>query len=85
MDFSRGVLRLEVTKSGRRREIPMNRAVYDALTELPGPKAEGLVFTKRGRGGLGEHPHRVSRAPAERPRSRASGSTTSGTPAPHGW
>jgi integrase len=48
VDFSRGVLRLELTKSGRRREVPMNRAVYDALTALPGPKAEGLVFTKRG-------------------------------------
>ncbi len=47
VDFSRGVLRLEQTKSGRRREIPMNRAVYDALAALPGPKTEGLVFRKR--------------------------------------
>jgi len=47
VDFSRGVLRLEQTKSGRRREIPMNRAVYDALAALPGPKKEGLVFRKR--------------------------------------
>ena len=38
VDFSRAVLRLELTKSGRRREVPMNRAVYDVLTALPGPK-----------------------------------------------
>jgi integrase len=47
VDFSRGVLQLEQTKSGRRREVPMNRAVYDALDGLPGPKAEGFVFRKR--------------------------------------
>jgi integrase len=40
VDFSRGVLQLEVTKSGRRREIPMNQAVYDVLSALPrsGPR-----------------------------------------------
>jgi integrase len=47
VDFARGVLQLEHTKSGRRREVPMNRAVYDALDGLPGPKAEGFVFRKR--------------------------------------
>ncbi len=47
VDFARGVLRLEQTKSGRRREIPMTPAVYQALTDLPGPKVEGLVFRKR--------------------------------------
>ena len=47
VDFARGVLQLEHTKSGRRREVPMNRAVYDALAGLPGPKAEGFVFRKR--------------------------------------
>ena len=46
VDFSRGVLLLEQTKNGRRREVPMNRAVYDALSSLPGPKEEGLVFHK---------------------------------------
>ncbi len=46
VDFSRGVLLLEQTKSGRRREVPMNRAVYDALTGLPGPKDDGLIFRK---------------------------------------
>lgn len=35
VDFSRGVIQLEKTKAGRRREIPMNRAVYDALSALP--------------------------------------------------
>jgi integrase len=47
VDFARGVLRLEETKSGRRREIPMNQAVDAALARLAGPKAEGLVFRKR--------------------------------------
>jgi integrase len=47
VDFSRGVLLLDQTKSGRRREVPMNRAVYDALSELPGPKEEGLLFRRR--------------------------------------
>jgi integrase len=47
VDFSRGVLLLEQTKSGRRREIPMNRAVYDALSGLPGLKTEGLIFRRK--------------------------------------
>jgi integrase len=47
VDFARGVLQLEHTKSGRRRDVPMNRAVDEALAELPGPKAEGFVFRKR--------------------------------------
>jgi integrase len=42
VDFSRGVIRLEVTKSGKRREIPMRQAVYDALRGLPEPH-EGRV------------------------------------------
>jgi len=46
VDFARGVLRLEQTKSGRRREIPMNQAVDEALSQLAGPKLEGLVFRK---------------------------------------
>ena len=62
VDFARGVLLLEQTKNGRRREVPMNRAVYDAFqplyataraalqTPAPGKKAAepaGLVFRKR--------------------------------------
>jgi integrase len=61
VDFARGVLLLERTKSGRRREIPMNQAAYGALQPLyaqaraalpapaPGEKAaepEGLVYRK---------------------------------------
>jgi integrase len=42
VDFSRGVIQLEKTKAGRRREIPMNRAVYDALSALD--KAGERVF-----------------------------------------
>ncbi len=38
VDLSRGVLRLEVTKSGKRREVPMRQAVYDVLTALPGAR-----------------------------------------------
>jgi integrase len=46
VDLSRGVIRLELTKSGRRREVPMNDASYRALVSL-GPKAEGRVFKTR--------------------------------------
>ena len=37
VDLSRGVLRLEVTKSGKRREVPMRQAVYDILSAMPEP------------------------------------------------
>jgi integrase len=40
VDFARGFLRLEVTKSGRRREVPMRQAVYDVLAALPRPHTE---------------------------------------------
>lgn len=43
VDLSRGVIRLEVTKSGRRREVPMRQAVYEVLAGLPGPR-EGRVW-----------------------------------------
>lgn len=46
VDFARGVLMLDHTKNGRRREVPMNRAVYDALS--PHAKEDGMVFRKRG-------------------------------------
>jgi integrase len=42
-DRSRGVLLLEVTKSGRRRQVPLN-ANADAVLARRGPKEEGLVF-----------------------------------------
>jgi integrase len=35
VDLSRGVLRLEITKSGRRREVPMRQAVYNVLAARP--------------------------------------------------
>ena len=43
VDLSRGVIRLEVTKSGRRREVPMRQVVYNVLASLPGPR-EGRVW-----------------------------------------
>jgi integrase len=43
VDRSRGVLLLEVTKSGRRRQIPLNEAA-DAVLARRGPKEDGLVF-----------------------------------------
>ena len=46
VDLSRGVLRLELTKSGRRREVPMNDASYRVLVGL-GPKSSGRVFKTR--------------------------------------
>ena len=33
VDLSRGVIRLEVTKSGRRREVPMRQVVYNVLAK----------------------------------------------------
>jgi integrase len=46
VDLSRGVIRLEITKSGRRREVPLNDDSYSALVSL-GPKVEGRVFQTR--------------------------------------
>jgi len=46
VDLSRGVIRLELTKSGRRREVPMNDDSYQGLVSL-GPKADGRVFKTR--------------------------------------
>jgi integrase len=43
VDLSRGVIRLERTKSRRRREVPMRQAVYDALAGQPEPR-EGRVW-----------------------------------------
>ncbi len=43
VDLSRGVIRLELTKSGKRREVPMRQAVYDVLAGLPGAR-EGRVW-----------------------------------------
>jgi hypothetical protein len=40
------LIRLEMTKSGRRREVPMNKVSYAALVSL-GPKSSGRVFKTR--------------------------------------
>jgi len=46
VSFSRNVIQLEITKSGRRREIPLRDCVYRALAALPEPH-EGLVWPSR--------------------------------------
>jgi integrase len=46
VDLSRGVVRLEITKSGHRREVPLNDDSYRAFVSL-GPKPEGRVFQTR--------------------------------------
>jgi integrase len=43
---SRGVIRLEITKSGRRREIPMRQVVYQILAAMPKPR-QGRVWNVR--------------------------------------
>ena len=43
VDRSRGVIRLELTKSGRRREVPLNDDSDAALVSL-GPRSSGRVF-----------------------------------------
>jgi len=43
VDMTRGVIRLEMTKSGKRREVPMRQAVYNVLAGLPDPH-EGRVW-----------------------------------------
>src|SRR5262249_40480293 len=46
VDLSRGVIRLELTKSGKRREVPMRQAVYNLLAALPEPH-QGRVVPDR--------------------------------------
>ena len=43
VDLSRGVLRLEITKSGKRREVPLGQVGYAVLAGLPAPH-EGRVW-----------------------------------------
>src|SRR5882724_12779777 len=48
VDRSRGVVRLEITKSGRRREVPLNAPADAVLARRAGSgKPEGLVFQLR--------------------------------------
>ena len=49
IDLSRAVIRLEHTKSGRRREIPMRQAVYDALAPLRADAITALMTDADGR------------------------------------
>src|SRR5437870_425965 len=46
IDLSRGVIRLELTKSGKRREVPMRQAVYDVLAATPEPRQGGVFRTR---------------------------------------
>jgi integrase len=46
LDLSRGVIRLEFTKSGRRREVPMRQALYERLSALPGARS-GRLWPRR--------------------------------------
>jgi integrase len=43
IDLSRSVIRLEITKSGKRREVPINDACYRALVSLS-PQESGHLF-----------------------------------------
>ena len=47
VDMSRGMIRLEMTKSGKRREVPMRQVVYNVLSQLPGSH-EGRVWPAGG-------------------------------------
>jgi integrase len=46
VDLSRSVIQLELTKSGRRREVPVNADTYGALVALT-PRPAGRVFRVR--------------------------------------
>ena len=46
VDLSRGVIRLERTKSGRRREVPMRQAMYEVLAGRPGER-QGRVWPEQ--------------------------------------
>jgi len=70
LNFSRGVIQLEETKNGTRREIPMNQAVYDVLSALP--KSGSRLF----RGSV----RSAFRAPVSAPASRISTSMTCDIP-----
>ncbi len=47
VDLSRGVFKLERTKSGRRREVPMRQAVYELLAAMPEPRVGALWPAKK--------------------------------------
>jgi integrase len=47
VDRARGVIRLELTKSGRRREVPLSSNADAVLARRWAPKAKGYVFGSR--------------------------------------
>ena len=78
VDFSRGVLLLERTKSGRRREIPMNQASTRRCRPCWARRSRGRCSGRpEARRGATCAPRSPTRAST--PRSTASGSTTCGT------
>lgn len=84
VDFARGVILLQRTKSGRRREVPMNRAVDRVLADLREKQARasddgtprGPVF-RRTTGARGEVLGKPSRVPVRRRRCQTFAFTTS--------
>jgi integrase len=46
IDLTRGIIRLEHTKNGRRREVPMRQDVYAIFAGMPEPR-EGRVWPDR--------------------------------------
>jgi len=46
VDMSRGIIRIEESKSGKRRDIPMRQTAYNVLAALPEPH-EGRLFRTR--------------------------------------
>jgi len=64
VDMSRGVIRIEESKSGKRRDIPMRQVVYNVLAGLPEPH-EGRVFKTRSLRNAFEHA--VTRAKLDAP------------------
>jgi integrase len=46
IDLSRGVIRLEMTKSGKRREVPMRQVVYEIFAAMPEPR-QGRVWPRK--------------------------------------
>jgi integrase len=84
VNFSRGVVLLEKTKSGRRREIPMNQAAYDASHRCQASRRMGSSSGRRT-----EPPGATFGPPSSgcvaRRGSRISGFTTSDTRMPPGW
>jgi integrase len=69
VDLSRGVIRVERTKSGRRREVPMRQVIYHVLAQL---RAQAEVALAQGQPasaqwcGAGFGPMRASAQPRRR-------------------